>query len=259
MMGAEGLDMFGYVLGGAIIGGLSGGMANLVAPGGGFMATTSSIIFSSTTNSMGMSVLSNGQTNLNISYGFGNYNASTGEFGYLGKQGNSAMENVGYSFGALGNLSDVLAGWNPGEVQLNTDKSDWIGHSAITKVGETDPNNSLVSVGPNTTGPWIFNPFKFKGGTNKWKNYVDAGDDVWKTTVKGINVQRIEDYADYLNGGVKYNLYFSSCVNHTARALTLAGAPSIGIHPFLLHSQIALRSIGIRPVLFSYHLFNFSL
>jgi len=174
----------------------------------------------------------------------------------LGKKGNSFLENLGYGLGGLANVSDVLAGFKPGNVQLNTEKSDAIGHSAITSVGETDPKNSIVSVGPDPGGKWIFNPFKFKQGTNEWSNYVNAGDDVWKVPVKGVNVNRINNYGAYLNKGVKYNLYCSSCVNHTARALTIAGAPAIGIHPFILHAQMYLRSIGARPALFSHYLYS---
>jgi RHS repeat-associated protein len=255
--GASGLGMAGYMLGGAVIGGFSGYLGGTIAAGGGFMANTSAIMMSSYTNSMGMTALSGGQMAPSISFGVASFNFGTGEFGYLGKKGNSFMENLGYGLGALANVSDVLAGFKPGEVQLNTEKSDAIGHSALTKVGETDPYNSLVSVGPDPGGKWIFNPFKFKNGTNHWKNYVDAGDDVWKIGVKGVNVQRITSYGANLNRGVNYNLYFSSCVNHTARALTLAGAPSIGLHPFILHSQMVLRSVGFRPMLYSYHFYQY--
>jgi len=85
---------------------------------------------------------------------------------------------------------------------------------------------------------------------------VNAGTDVSKVTVKGINFKRIANYGTKLDNGVKYNLYSSSCVNHTARALTIAGAPSIGIHPFILNAQMYLRSIGARPSMFSYYFYN---
>jgi hypothetical protein len=59
------------------------------------------------------------------------------------------------------------------------------------------------------------------------------------------------------NKGVNYNLYLSSCVNHTARALTLAGVPAIGIHPFILHSQMVFRSLGITPMLYSHYFYQY--
>ncbi|MBX2979736.1 MAG: VCBS repeat-containing protein [Flavobacteriales bacterium] len=245
-----------YMLGGAVVGGLSGAAGYAMAASGLPGANTAAIAVGSYTNSFGMHLVSGGRSPVSLSVGAGSYNFSSGEFGYLGQSGNSTMETVGYSLGALANISDVLAGLNPSAVQLSTEQSDAIGHSALTNVGETNPYNSLVSVGPDPGGSWIFNPFKFRNGTNQWNNYVNAGDDVALVRIDGINLQRIMNYGTNLDRGVNYNLYFSSCVNHTARALTLSGAPSIGIHPFILHSQMVLRSIGFRPMLHSYHLYQ---
>ncbi len=247
---------WGYLLGGAVTGAVSGGVGASVAAGGGAFASTMGIVVGSSINSFGTLLYTGGESDFSVSFGVGSYNFSEGKFGYLGKKGNSALENIGYGLGALANVSDVLAGFKPEDVQLNTEKSDAIGHSALTKVGETDPKNSLVSVGPAPGGKWIYNPLKFQKGTNHWKNYVNAGKDVSKVVVKGVNLKTITNYGNHLNKGVNYNLYFSSCVNHTARALTLAGVPSIGIHPFILNAQLYLRSIGARPVLFSHHLIN---
>ncbi len=243
---------WGYMLGGALVGGFSGYIGGVVAQSGVPMANTLGITSASLTNSIGTHIYTGGQTDISVSLGVASYNFNSGEWGYLGKEGNSTVENIGYGLGAIANVSDVLAGFEPGEVQLNTEHSDPIGHSAITDVGETDPYNSIVSVGPDPGGKWIFNPFKFKKGTNDWSNYVNAGDDVWKMTVKGVNVSRLKAYGAILDKNVEYNLFFSSCVNHTARALTISGVPVIGIHPFILHSQVYLRSIGFRPSMYSY-------
>lgn len=40
----------------------------------------------------------------------------------LGKRGNSFLDNLGYGLGALANVQDVLAGFNPKEVKLQTEK-----------------------------------------------------------------------------------------------------------------------------------------
>lgn len=247
---------WGYMAGGAIVGVVSGGTANAIATSGQVAANTVALMSGSLINSIGTALYTGGQTDVRISFGFGSFNFTTGEFGYLGKKGNSVIQNIGYGLGALAILSDVLVGSNPGDVQLNTKKSA-IGHSSLTNVGETDKYNSIVSVGPDPTGKWIFNPFKFKNGTNQWYNYVDAGDKVWKVVVEGVNLKTIMNYGARLNRGVNYNLYFSSCVSHTARALTLAGVPAIGIHPFILHAQMTLRSVGFRPVLYSYYLYQY--
>lgn len=248
---------WGYMAGGAAIGAASGGTANAVATSGIAFANTAAIFTGSFVSSFGMNMLSGGQTDVSVSIGFGSYNFDSGEFGYLGKKGNSPLENIGYGLGALANVSDMLAGFNPSDVQLNTEKSDAIGHSALTKVGETNPDNSIVSVGPDPGGPWIFNPFKFKNGTNNWKNYVNSGDKVMKVSIKGINFNRLRKYGAYLDKGMNYNLYCSSCVSHAARALTISGVPTLGIHPFILHSQMVLRSVGFRPMLYSNYFYQF--
>lgn len=243
---------WGYMFGGGAIGAVSAGLGGAIASSGGFMANTGGIMVGSFFNSAGMSMMTDGMIDPMISFGLGSLNLATGEFGYPGKKGNGAMGNIGYAMGAIANISDVLAGFKPGEVQLNTESSDMIGHSALTKVGEISNESSYVSVGPNPGGNWIFNPFAFGKGTNNWSNYVSEG--APKVNINGVNVNTISKYGNMLNKGVKYNLYMSSCVNHTARALTIAGVPSIGIHPFILHAQMYLRSMGLRPNLLSYYL-----
>jgi RHS repeat-associated protein len=247
---------WGYMAGGAIAGGASGYLGGVIATSGIPFANTAAIAGASLTNSVGTYIYTGGQTDISMSFGIGSYNFSTGELGYLGKKGNSFIENLGYGFGALANVSDLLAGFKPESVQLNTEHSDNIGHSSLTKVGETNPDISYVSVGPNPGGNWIFNPFKFKKGTNLWNNYVNAGDNVSKVTVKGINLNTMINYGSSLDKGVGYNLYFSSCVNHTARALSLAGVPALGLHPFILHGQMYLRSLGVHPFLYSYYAYH---
>jgi RHS repeat-associated protein len=241
------MKTLGYMASGAIVGGITGGVSNGIATSGVAFANTKAILTGSIINGMGTHFYTGGKTDVTLSFGFASLNFTSGEFGYLFKKGNSFMETLGYGLGAIANVSDVLAGLKPGDIQLNTDTSDAIGHSAITAVGETDDYNSLISVGPSVTGKRIFNPFDL---TNKadtgWSNYVSSTG-TWKTVVKGVNLKTITNYSSNLASGAKYNLYFSSCVNHTARALTFAGVPTIGIHPFILHAQVYLRSIGLRP------------
>jgi hypothetical protein len=251
------LKTIGYILGGAIVGGITGGVSNSISTSGVAFANTKAIIAGSAINSIGTYIYTGGETDFSISIGFASFNFTKGEFNYLGKKGNSFMENLGFGLGAVAVISDFLAGSKPGDVQLNTDTSDAISHSAITDVGETDGLKSIISVGPDQTGKRIFNPFdlKNKADTN-WQNYVDKSG-TWKTVVKGVNLKTMSNYSADLANGAKYNLYFSSCVNHTARALTFSGVPVIGIHPFILHAQVYLRSIGLRPTLIL-NQYNFS-
>jgi len=63
----------------------------------------------------------------------------------------------------------------------------------------------------------------------------------------GFNVNKVYEYGQKLtNNSPKYNLYTSSCVTHTSSALIRSGFINIGIHPYLLHGQAYLRSIGLR-------------
>lgn len=246
-------------LGYAAVGAASAYVGGAVSGANIAFSNTLALASASTLSSVGNHGVSGGEGDIYTSFGGVSVNWSQGDVGYLGEKGNSGLENFGYALGALANVSDVLAGFKPTDVQLNTEDSNAIGHSALTKVGETDPYNSLVSVGPDPSGlpmKEFLSPQKFHRGTNKWNNYVDASSDITKITVKGVNIKRIASYGAKLDRGVKYNTYFSSCVNHCARALTISGVPSIGIHPFILNSQIYLRSIGVRPTLFSYQFYN---
>jgi len=102
--------MAGYIVGGAVIGGISGYVGASIAAEGGFMANTASIMASSYFNSMGMTMLSGGMIQPSVSFGFGSLNLVTGEFSYLGKKGNSALQNTGYILGLLSNISDITVG-----------------------------------------------------------------------------------------------------------------------------------------------------
>ena len=124
---------------GAAIGGFSGYIGGTIAAGGEFMANTSAIMMSSYTNSMGMAMLSGVQMSPSISFGVASLNLMSGEWGYLGKKGNSALENIGYGFGALANLSDAIALFGGGtNADLIVEKKDPISHSAL--VNESDGN-----------------------------------------------------------------------------------------------------------------------
>ncbi|MDR1738405.1 MAG: hypothetical protein LBR66_06285, partial [Candidatus Symbiothrix sp.] len=98
---------YGYILGGAVIGGASGYLGATIAAGGGFMANTMGIMYSSAFNSMGMTALSGGMMSPSISFGVASYDFGTGEWGYLGKKGNKWYQNLGYGLGALANLKDI--------------------------------------------------------------------------------------------------------------------------------------------------------
>ncbi|MDD4729893.1 MAG: hypothetical protein PHN55_14235, partial [Dysgonamonadaceae bacterium] len=245
---------WGYMAGGAVVGAASGGAANAVATSGMAFANTAAIMTGSVINSVGMAAVTGGQTDVSISFGAASYNFTQGEWGYLGKKGNSALENIGYGLGALANVSDVLAGFNPGEVELQTENlgNDPVGHSQLN-----DGGNVLVDYGP--TGDWA----KFEPGRNDWIDYASGGryklvNDIPGTkfdpiTIKGVNVNRLNRISSRLNSNPgNYQVLTRSCSSVASRALTLSGAPAMGLHPYLLHAQMYMRGLGVRPAMYSY-------
>jgi hypothetical protein len=92
-----------------------------------------------------MNMVTGGQTPVSISFGVASYNFGTGEWGYLGKKGNSALENICYGLGAMANLADINQLINSTPATLYTEKGDAISHSAIAG----KDGNSLMSYGPN--------------------------------------------------------------------------------------------------------------
>jgi RHS repeat-associated protein len=253
---------WGYMLGGTVVGGASAGFGASIASNGGFMANTMGIAGASFMNSVGMAAVT-GQTPISISFGVASYDFTNGEWGYLGKKRNKWYENLGYALGALANVSDILTGLRPQGVDLVTEHSDEVGHSALVKegtstgVGGSPDPNALISVGPDRindpSGSW-----HWMKGTNGWDSHSRAGEVVWRQNLK-VNMNTIEKYSNWLNtraavGKLIYSVELSSCVTHTSVALNLSGIFNIGIHPYLLNAQMYLWSNGIRPWTFSYFL-----
>jgi hypothetical protein len=254
---------WGYMLGGAVAGGVSGALGAYVATSGVPMANTLGIMTSSFVNSIGTWGYTGGQTPITMSFGLGSYNFTNGTFSYLGKKGNKWYENLGYGSGALANVSDILTGLRPQGVDLVTEHSDGIGHSALVKEGTStgsasspDPN-ALISVGPDRindpSGSW-----HWMKGTNYWDSHSRAGEVIWRQNLK-VNMSTIEKYSSWLNtktatGKLAYSVELSSCVTHTSVALNLSGIFNIGIHPYILNTQIYLWNNGIRPWSFNYFL-----
>ena len=255
---------WGYMAGGAVAGGVSGFLGGAVAASGAPFANSCSIMASSFTNSVLTNLYTGGQTPVSINFGFGTYDFTNNSFGFLGKKGNSALENVGYALGAMANVSDALTGLHPEKVDLVTEHSDAIGHSAIvnsgTETGSGSPMrdpNALISVGPDpkANGSW-----HWKKGINGWYSHSNKNDEIWRQTIVA-NKKIIQNYGEWLNklessGKLIYSVELSSCVTHTSVALNMSGIFNVGIHPYILNAQMALWSNGIRPWSFCYQLNN---
>lgn len=259
---------WGYMLGGAIVGGISGYVGGAIAASEIPMANTVSIAASSFTYSTGTWFYTGGQTPISISFGVASYDIINGTWGYLGKKGNKWYENLGYGLGALANASDLLIGFKPQKIDLVTEHSDAIGHSAIVEHGSTseiygtgnpayaDPNG-IISVGPNRyTDP--YGNWHWMKGTNYWNTHTSQSDIIWRQSLY-VNKSTIVNYGQWLNklsdaGKLVYSVELSSCVTHTSLALNLSGLFNIGIHPYILHAQMYLWGNGIRPWFFNYFL-----
>jgi hypothetical protein len=250
---------WGYMAGGALVGGLSGGYASSIATSGMPFANTAAIMGGSFMNSVGMNIVTGGQTPVSMSFGIASYNFTSGEWGYLGKKGNKWYENVGYGLGAIANFSDISRGFRNDAVQLQTENTpsmyesgkDKIGHSQLLDVD----GNSLVDFGPG--GDF----FKFDKGVNNWIEHasgerlsqtIDIPGNIYSSPqmTNGINLNAIQRFSSRLNNNSGfYNFALRSCSTQAARALTLGGVPVFGLHPYLLRFQI---STGLRPYMFNY-------
>ena len=259
--GAEGLSMFGYVFGGAVIGGFAGYAGNAVAATGGAFSQTGGIIVGSYYNSVGMTVLSGGLVEPSVSFGAFSYDFGSGSFGYLGKPRNSALENVGYTFGAMANLSDLIAWDNGTEVELVTRHKDAgdggkYRHSAL--VNEEEGIN--ISVAPSENRQRISELLKDQDAI-VGDNYADLSNSS-RVTIRNVNKSILQNYPG--NGGelpggsslpANWNLLCKNCSQHITWALWKAGVPTLPlVFPSLLHYQLLLRQYGIWTSPFLYNI-----
>ena len=98
---------WGYMIGGALTGLASAGAGIAVAGTGCAFCNTLGIMASSAVNSLGQLIYTSGESDIVVSCGVASINITTGEFGYLGKKGNSVLDNIGYGLGAVTNICDA--------------------------------------------------------------------------------------------------------------------------------------------------------
>ena len=242
-----------YVVGGAILGGLSYYVGAAVAASGVPMANTLGFAYSSFYYSCGMSALTEGQIPVTMSMGVIGYNFDGHSMGYPFKTGNKWYQDLGYFFGALANLPDLvtLIFGNGQTIDVNTEKFigydeegnkvDWWSHESITHNGET-----VVSVGPLGDGVDKYASLwdqlrNFKANKNYGNGYGAPG--TWTISINNVS----RNVLDWYNSNVStWNLLFKSCVGHSTWALFMAGVPTIYLfHPVMLNSQLLIRQIGI--------------
>ena len=143
----------GMLLGG-VFGGLSGFAGVSIAGMGFAFCNTASIATSSLFYSTGMhwtGKCTNFDYGISLGIGVASFDFTHGKLGYLGKRGNSTLQNIGFGFGALANLQDLVAGFNGTKIQVKSRK-ELAGHSELGEYsnnGIYQDGDILVSVGPN--------------------------------------------------------------------------------------------------------------
>jgi hypothetical protein len=243
---------WGYMAGGAVVGAASGYVGGAVAASGGAMANTLGVATASYINSVGTAMYTGGQTDVSVSLGVASYNFDKNEWGYLGKPGNSAMENIGYGLGALANLRDVSLAFNSTSSQLITEGKGESGipHSALQEKN----GNNLMSWGPSGTDspPSSKAGFAFKC-RDATSNYAINPSEPQLPPVDLQLNKNIVGAISSLDKSLPYQGASINCSNMAGLALWANGIPNIGLHPYLLYATANAYSLGVRPDLFSYY------
>ncbi|NSL86926.1 hypothetical protein ECE50_008805 [Chitinophaga sp. Mgbs1] len=245
------------ILMGFISGSLTGALSYGISGSGSIASQTLSMIASSTIGSYLLNRLTFGRTDVNTSFGVGGYNWTQGRFDYLGRAGNTLLQNIGYLSGLLVNISDARALNRGINAELVTEFPDVIGHSAIV-----NPTEHIdISVGPMNGGYYApqntlsdtltFNNRVVPG--QLWENY--HGDpNGWSFPLFNINGDVLRSHSDHIatnthSLALPYSGLSDSCATYTYRALWDAGViillPPYAIHPVFLPIQLILRQIGI--------------
>ena len=252
---------------GAVVGGVSGCAGSAIATSGMPFANTASIAGSSILNSSGTYIVSGGKSSVSMSFGFASYDFTNNEWGYLGKKGNSKLENLGYFIGSMGALNDINNVINQTNAtlytqDLNDDGSlDIISHTGIV---EDKSGKTLMSFGPNDDkiGGGGFKDLigraKPLGGYKKFGVAIRKGTPEYyvptylsKSTSLVVN-KYIFDGLRKVSKFIPYQGLTTNCVNMSSIGLWLNGIPNIGIHPYLLHFNIvAYNNWGVNPYILS--------
>jgi RHS repeat-associated protein len=248
---ATGWSMFGYMLGGAIIGGGAGALGTAVAGystvAGGVttahglgLGATAGIAAGSTANSVGMYALSGGKSDISTSFGVFDVNWSKGNVGYLGKGGNSTLQNIGYMMGMYGNLSDLGKKAN---LRLHSEFKGK-GHSVLAD----ESDKGLIDWGP------IQNRIKHSTdlltGTPGTNNFSDMSGMYpgYETNLLNVNSSAV-NLVSTVTSKLPYSFLYNSCSEVAGFALNLGGVPNIPFTPTTLYLSGLLWTSGLTPAI----------
>ncbi len=249
-----------YMVAGGLVGGVSGGIGAQIAQGGGFMANSMGIVFSSFSNSLGTALYTGGRSGMTVSFGIASYNFTNGDVGYLGEKGNEWYQDLGYAMGGLANLQDVVAGFNGTTYDVNSHvtKDDLTGHSAGYNINDdidisvagynTRPYEKVSHLGKELE--YLKNHFK-PGAGRYYASYDNSG---WTIKLNNVNKSVLQKMTANIENGkglwgigkLKYGFGFG-CQSHVGRSLIAVGVPTLPInfHPLILNTQLFIRQAGI--------------
>ncbi len=249
---------WGYMLGGAVVGGLSGYVGGAVAAADIPMANTLGIAGASLTNSVGTFMYTGGQTDISVSFGLGTYNFSNNTWdGIWNWNENSTLENIGYTFGALANIQDLAALNMGGPVDYNSLKHP-TGHGSLT-----NPNGTIDISKGFESGNILWGGKGMKWGT------APANELFPRIRINNVN----ENFLEWMTGNISlatdkgllgiseasYGLIGNTCASQVSRALTYAGVLGLNpftIHPSSLYLQLLARQAGIYSSSYLYQMPN---
>lgn len=256
----ENQNTLGYMIAGASFGAISGYVGGYIAMSGIPLANTISIMASSLLNSVGTWVYTEGQTPITMSYGFASYDFTNNEWGYLGKKGNTTLENIGYAFGLMGFIKDInnFCCQKSATLYTQTTETDSVGRTVFDPVSHTaivaDENGgTLMSYGPSGMDPIPNSLLEFAFRRRHSTAYYPIPFNN-SASLSGFTVNYdLFKFMRSLAESVPYQGISSNCVNWASLSLWLNGIPNIGVHPFLLHASLAVYKTGVNNIL-SYEL-----
>jgi len=250
-----------YMTYGGLVGAASGYVGGVVSASEMPFANTMGIAYASYYNSVGTHLYTDGKTPVSVSFGAASYNFTNGEWGYLGKKGNSTLENIGYGFGALGNIPDLVSAFSGGgetiaanSAKAHLKKGGWWSHESITKADGDILLSKGIAGKENAFGASlkdrIYNIMNCKVEHN-WKTYFGVPD-TWSIEIPNVSAKIISNYS---NNVTKWNPFLSSCVGHASRALNRAGVLNLYMfHPYALNAQLFIRQIGLSASPYIYNM-----
>ncbi len=241
----------------------TGGISYTLANSGIMLGKTSAIVFGSMVSTTTSFATSSGKSDVSVSFGAASYNFSRNELGYLGKEGNSGLENLGYALGAFANLSDawsVISGVNSANsenVNLISDNHSIVQRkdgSNIIDVGAYK-NRNQIGVIEGITGTDLTTNYRALQKA-LYKNIIKPSPFYRTQNISGLMVNKAMAYADRLAlSGKKYAFFGGlglNCASAAGRALLHGGVFNIPIGiPGLLSMQMYARQYGHLSYMFN--------